>query len=335
MRWTPGRAATIAARPLAFSFASAAIVAGMLTLPAPVSHAAQQGHPPRTARAVSPLGTAAPSASPVFANPAKSTGAIRGVLHGITGRPAGGVCLVANGQDGFATATTQRDGGYLLGGLHQGRYALAIVSCPGHAASVPPALRWSSLPSSATVTAGHVTKLKPATAWQLSRAGLSGTGQPGRLRPGDGERQGEEGEHLRAGDRPRAAAPEDLRRGDLVRLRSPAHRDHHQVGQVPNRQAARRALCGAVLRRRQAMPRPGQLADAVVPEPDRVVPEQAHLRTGQGRQGHRRYRRENGPGRPDRRRRPGPVRQAGRRDLRRNAGRDAARESPGALRNLR
>ncbi len=147
------RAAAIAPRPLAIAIAGAALTAGLLVLPAPAGQAAQTaGH-----------------ASP-------TTGVITGMLHGITGQPADGVCVTASGPAGDAVARSQPDGRYRLTGLRPGRYALRISPCPGTASVEPPLASWTSLPTTATVTAGHVTTPTAAVSWQLSRNGALSSG---------------------------------------------------------------------------------------------------------------------------------------------------------------
>lgn len=163
------KAAVIAARPLTLMIASAVALAGMLAAPAAASLAASPGRPAGVnARA--------------DARPGAATGVITGLLDTVTGAPSGGRCVTAAGSTGQAMATTSAEGRYLLTGLRPGRYSLTVSDCPGIQATLPLGTIASSLPATATVTAGQVTTLRPSTILSLSAEGAI-DGQPAGTAP--------------------------------------------------------------------------------------------------------------------------------------------------------
>ncbi len=103
--------------------------------------------------------------------PSDAKGIVTGVLRTVTGGPVAGLCLAASGSAGDAVATTGADGRYLFSGLRQGRYSLAVSTCPGRTGALPLGTVFSSLPSSVVVTGHRVLTVPTSTALRLGADG--------------------------------------------------------------------------------------------------------------------------------------------------------------------
>lgn len=106
-----------------------------------------------------------------------TTGALTGVVRGITGAPVGRACITATGPAGRRTVMSSPDGRYVVPNLRPGGYTVRIDGCRSRSAFTggPPAsYAWPGLPPVVTVLPGRIRTLTPARMWQAGAFGPDG-----------------------------------------------------------------------------------------------------------------------------------------------------------------